>query len=308
MTASWRLNLLLRGGVRVQGEATRAANSLSVELRQPFASLSESLEISGSDSTVDDAAALQILERLYRLAEQLQNRRPELELELGHVRARLAKTPGLVSEAQFRETRRDLRKQLRDGLLEKLDYQRRITRLRKAWLKSLWAFDASPRAREAAADGWARSLTGKLSRYTCVPASDVATAFEAVWVIWDEFFLTRFPFELSDLTRWQVIAILDGRRPLVNQLPAIGCCSCGKPIGSLGGRRLIPRALEIEAPRLDETGRRRWICQRCVHSECRGCGRVLSIPMGRDILYEDGAIRHVMIVGVPCCSNPACRR
>lgn len=30
--------------------------------------------------------------------------------------------------------------------------------------------------------------------------------------------------------------------------------------------------------------------------------------MGGDILYEDGDTRHAMIVGVPCCSNPACGR
>lgn len=312
MIRIWQLNLLLPDGVAVRGEATHSANTLEIDLRQPFANLSESREIAGSGSPEDDAhvdeVASQVLERLYRLAVLLQNRRPELVVGLVQTRARLARLPGLVSEDQLREARRELRGQLRRGMLQTLEYQQRLTRLRKASRKSRWAFDASLQRSDAAGDRRATILTRELSWYTSAPPSEVAASMAAVRLAWDDFFRKASQFALTDVTRWQVVRILDGRMPLVNQLPAVGCCKCGRAIESVGGRRLLPRAIEIEGPNLDEGGRQRWICQRCANSECRACGSTLSNPMGRDILFEDGHIRHAMIVGAPCCSNSACSR
>lgn len=308
MIRIWRLNLLLPDGVAVRGEATHSGNTLEVDLRQPLANLSECREISGSGGANDpvrmEEVAGQVLERLYRLAERLQNSRTDLALGLRHARARLAELPGLVSDDQMRSERRELLRQLRHGTLHAREYQGRLARLREAARKSRPVFDASPWERNANGDRWIREL----SRYSSVPPSVVVASLEAARLVWADFFGHAFRSELTELTRWQMVEILDGRKPLVNELPATGCCQCGRTIEASGGRRLLPGAAEIDGPALDEEERRRWICQACAHAVCGACRRVLSIPMGRDIIYEDGHVRHAMIAGIPACGNLECRR
>ncbi len=54
-------------------------------------------------------------------------------------------------------------------------------------------------------------------------------------------------------------------------------------------------------------GRHPWFCQPCGKRSCPHCGAPLRLPMGSDVLDDDGGITHVPIVPVaPDCSNPAC--
>ncbi|MCB1585430.1 MAG: hypothetical protein KDI52_04035 [Xanthomonadales bacterium] len=50
-----------------------------------------------------------------------------------------------------------------------------------------------------------------------------------------------------------------------------------------------------------------WFCQKCGNRTCDKCQEPINMPMGSDVIYEDGDIRHVMVIGInPGCINPKC--
>ena len=55
--------------------------------------------------------------------------------------------------------------------------------------------------------------------------------------------------------------------------------------------------------------RRPWFCQVCGARTCRECGAPINLPMGSDVLYDNGCSSHVtMFPFDPGCINPACKR
>ncbi|MBU1566854.1 MAG: hypothetical protein KJ630_14680 [Proteobacteria bacterium] len=55
-------------------------------------------------------------------------------------------------------------------------------------------------------------------------------------------------------------------------------------------------------------GKRSWFCQLCGNRVCLDCGSPSQMPVGSDVLYENGCTAHVAIL--PChpgCVNPQCK-
>jgi hypothetical protein len=54
-------------------------------------------------------------------------------------------------------------------------------------------------------------------------------------------------------------------------------------------------------------GKRPWFCQVCGNRICPECGFPLKMPVGSDVLYDDGSSSHVpMLPCNPGCINPNC--
>lgn len=54
-------------------------------------------------------------------------------------------------------------------------------------------------------------------------------------------------------------------------------------------------------------GKQSWFCQICGNRTCDDCGSPMSVPMGSDILGDDGSSSHVAIIPVAVkCINPNC--
>ena len=50
-----------------------------------------------------------------------------------------------------------------------------------------------------------------------------------------------------------------------------------------------------------------WLCQHCAGLVCGTCGWVARMPMGVDVVHDDGSIGHVGIFpGSAGCLNPSC--
>lgn len=50
-----------------------------------------------------------------------------------------------------------------------------------------------------------------------------------------------------------------------------------------------------------------WFCQKCAGKTCHICGEILNNPIGSDVIYDDGCISHVAILGYnPGCVNESC--
>ena len=71
---------------------------------------------------------------------------------------------------------------------------------------------------------------------------------------------------------------------------------------SLWTENRIKQAIELSKQNLHP-----WFCQKCGHRTCSKCGEPINMPLGSDVIYEDGDIRHVMLIGInPGCINPKC--
>ncbi len=58
-----------------------------------------------------------------------------------------------------------------------------------------------------------------------------------------------------------------------------------------------------------EKGKQSWFCQVCGKRTCGECGSPINVPMGSDILSDDGRSIHVAILPVdPGCINPKCKK
>ncbi len=56
-------------------------------------------------------------------------------------------------------------------------------------------------------------------------------------------------------------------------------------------------------------GRHPWLCQICADRKCRECGIPINLPSGSDILYDNGCISHVPMLGANLgCINPECAK
>ena len=56
-------------------------------------------------------------------------------------------------------------------------------------------------------------------------------------------------------------------------------------------------------------GKRSWFCQLCGKRTCGECGSPINVPMGSDILSDDGQSSHVAILPIdPGCINPKCKK
>ena len=68
-----------------------------------------------------------------------------------------------------------------------------------------------------------------------------------------------------------------------------------------GGRGWTPIAME-RAKTAIQKGKHPWVCERCTGYTCEICGSPLILPMGSDVLEDDGAILHCPIL--PCIPPP----
>ena len=58
-----------------------------------------------------------------------------------------------------------------------------------------------------------------------------------------------------------------------------------------------------------EKGKQSWFCQMCGKRTCGECGSPINVPMGSDILSDDGHSIHVSILPIePGCINPKCKK
>lgn len=56
-------------------------------------------------------------------------------------------------------------------------------------------------------------------------------------------------------------------------------------------------------------GRRPWFCQVCGERTCSECGAPINLPMGSDVLSDNGCSSHVTIFPFdPGCINPECKK
>ena len=130
--------------------------------------------------------------------------------------------------------------------------------------------------------------------------------------------------------------------------PADTCIFCGKRLDEIGGKRIVAQnsrgiilakkpwhgrksfklsddkevylvvwggkhewtaSMMEKAKETYAQGKRPWYCQICGGHTCSECGSPRKLPMGADILDEDGISRHVPIL--PCdlgCINPKCKK
>lgn len=94
----------------------------------------------------------------------------------------------------------------------------------------------------------------------------------------------------------------------MKELPAPTCAQCGLTLEDVGGERIVATAERLRVrPKRDAEGYLRWLCQKCSGVVCRACGSI-RIPLGSDILHDDGTISHAAILptGNRYCSNPEC--
>ena len=93
----------------------------------------------------------------------------------------------------------------------------------------------------------------------------------------------------------------------MQKLPAPTCAQCGLRLEDVGGERIVATAAGLwVTPARDSEGYLRWLCQKCAGVVCKACGSI-RIPLGSDILHDDGTILHVAILPISVyCSNPAC--
>lgn len=55
--------------------------------------------------------------------------------------------------------------------------------------------------------------------------------------------------------------------------------------------------------------RRPWFCQICGRRTCHLCGHPINLPVGSDVLHDDGCCLHVAIFPVDAgCINPECSK
>jgi hypothetical protein len=54
-------------------------------------------------------------------------------------------------------------------------------------------------------------------------------------------------------------------------------------------------------------GKHPWFCQVCANRVCSKCGSPINYPLGSDIIYDNGNIKHIAILPFkPGCSNRTC--
>lgn len=85
------------------------------------------------------------------------------------------------------------------------------------------------------------------------------------------------------------------------RFPAELCEDCNRPIKTVGGHR-------IYAPTDESDAHIRWKCQACSRIVCKLCGAPTQMPMGRDVVGDDGCVSHFAIfpVGSAGCVNADC--
>ncbi len=94
----------------------------------------------------------------------------------------------------------------------------------------------------------------------------------------------------------------------MEDLPAPTCAQCGLRLEDVGGERIVATAEGLRVrPTRDAEGHLPWFCQKCASVVCDICGSI-RIPLGADILHDDGTTGHAAIlpIGNRYCSNPAC--
>lgn len=81
------------------------------------------------------------------------------------------------------------------------------------------------------------------------------------------------------------------------------CHKCQKTLEETGGKRL---SLMKYFPEDSDT--LYWECQICAGRVCEKCEQLHDYLAGRDIIYDNGEIRHVAILPIgSACFNKACR-
>lgn len=110
-------------------------------------------------------------------------------------------------------------------------------------------------------------------------------------------------------------AVFLSSKPLGGGDPLVPCRSIklfDEPVSYLvvrGPKSLWSDALIDQAKADFQAGKRPWMCQVCGSRTCSECRTPLPAPVGSGVLYPDGSITHVGMLGVdPGCTNSACSR
>ena len=99
-------------------------------------------------------------------------------------------------------------------------------------------------------------------------------------------------------------------RPAEGRGPGIFCTSRWVEPGlhlGVWGEIWDERSIERATDQV-RNGLHPWYCQRCARHVCPKCGSLHAIPMGSDLIHENGCASHQMIipVGNTNCSNSEC--
>ena len=131
-------------GQKVEGEITyRCASDICVKITKPYQDVSRGLHIPYSsrphasfDSDLGDKIAKDLLESIYHICkltfenlDSLTAQYLQIEKRIKHLEARN------ISEWVFKSKRLQLRKLLRSGKINNIEYQKRLTAIRKAYKK-----------------------------------------------------------------------------------------------------------------------------------------------------------------------------
>lgn len=173
---------VLVGDQAVDGQVSGNSRDLSVEIRKPYQNLSLGLHIPYFAMGVSSyfgpygyERSKDLLEQLYRIAEYVERKQDILRVQLAQSRSEIATaTKGRLTMTSFRKARLKLRKQLKEGVIDNIEFQRRIGRMRRE------------------AEGWQ------------------TRAWELEEQFWDGHFQTVINMSIRD----SIIDILDGRKSL----------------------------------------------------------------------------------------------
>jgi hypothetical protein len=136
----------------VEGHATGSSHDLNVEIRKPYQNLSLGLHIPYFAMRVNSffgpygyKRSEHLLEQLYQIAEYVNRKQDMLQAQLAQLRLKIASaTKGRLTIEDFRKQRLELRKQLREGAIDNVEYQRGIGSMRKeveSWETHIWKLE-----------------------------------------------------------------------------------------------------------------------------------------------------------------------
>ena len=131
-------------GQKVEGEIThRSANDINVKITKPYQDVSRGLHLPyfarsliSFDSDLGDKIAKDLLENIYHLCTSIFENMDSLTDEYLKFKKRIKFLEAKrVSEFVFKSKRLQLRKLLRSGKIDNIEYQKRLTPIRKEFEK-----------------------------------------------------------------------------------------------------------------------------------------------------------------------------